>query len=283
MFLRGDMRKTLALIILVLMFSIPFVASGIEPSAKIRDNSFLVEEGYNQEAGVLHNMQSIWYSKDESWIYYFTQEWPVPDEKNQLSYYIPIYYSGPTNGDNYGVGDVGLNYRYQLILTERVAFAPRFTLFLPTGSVDKGFGRDSVGMQVGLPLSVDLSENFWSSNWNVGATFTPQAKYSNGHRENAFDFYAGGNIMLFAHENFNLLTELIYYNYMSNDDSGAPNRVQELYLNPGIRFAINFDCGLQIVPGFSVPIGLGPAKGDYGIYGYLSFEFPIWHPKEKSE
>jgi hypothetical protein len=45
---------------------------------KIEDNSFLVEEAYNQEFGVvqhIQNFQRYWNSKD--WIYTFTQEWPV--------------------------------------------------------------------------------------------------------------------------------------------------------------------------------------------------------------
>jgi hypothetical protein len=281
--LRGVVSKLAALLILVFIIVGPSVASGIEPSAKIRDNSFLVEEGYNQEAGVLHNIQSFWYSRDESWLYYFTQEWPVPNEKHQLSYTIPVNYSGPSLGDNYGIGDVALNYRYQLILTDKMGFAPRLSLLLPTGSVDDGVGRGSVGLQVGLPFSIDLSEKFWSSNWNLGGMFTPQTKFPGGHRENTYDFYAGGNIVLFAHTNFNLLTELVYYNIENYDATGNTWRDQSLYLNPGIRFAINFDCGLQIVPGFAVPIGIGPSRGAYGIFGYLSFEFPIWHPKQKDE
>ena len=44
----------------------------------IQDNSFLVEEAYNQEFGVVQHISSFtrfWDSKD--WNYSFTQEWPV--------------------------------------------------------------------------------------------------------------------------------------------------------------------------------------------------------------
>jgi hypothetical protein len=42
-----------------------------------------------------------------------------------------------------------------------------------------------------------------------------------------------------------------------------------------LRFAIDFPSGLQIVPGLSFPIGMGPSQGDYGLFLYLSFEHPF--------
>jgi hypothetical protein len=48
------------------------------------------------------------------------------------------------------------------------------------------------------------------------------------------------------------------------------------FINPGVRFAINFKSGLQIVPGLSVPIGIGPSQGEYGGLVYLSFEHPLF-------
>lgn len=59
----------------------------VEPG--IQDNSFLVEEAYNQNFGVVQHISSFtrfWDSKD--WNYSFTQEWPVPgDERHQLSWW----------------------------------------------------------------------------------------------------------------------------------------------------------------------------------------------------
>ena len=43
----------------------------------IQDNSFLVEEAYNQERNVVQHISTfsrLWNSKD--WSYSFTQEWP---------------------------------------------------------------------------------------------------------------------------------------------------------------------------------------------------------------
>ena len=95
----------------------------------IQDNSFLVEEAYSQNFGVVQHISSFtrfWNSQD--WNYTFTQEWPVPgDERHQLSYTLVALHSGASPGSGVGIGDVFLNYRYQLVGSgdTRVAFSPR--------------------------------------------------------------------------------------------------------------------------------------------------------------
>src|SRR6478672_7003934 len=94
----------------------------------IQDNSFLVEEAYNQNFGVVQHISSFtrfWSSKD--WNYSFTQEWPIPgDERHQLSYTLVAAHSGGFPGSGFGIGDVLLNYRYQLVGSgdTRLAFSP---------------------------------------------------------------------------------------------------------------------------------------------------------------
>lgn len=48
------------------------------------------------------------------------------------------------------------------------------------------------------------------------------------------------------------------------------------FVTPGVRFAMDFKSGLQIVPGIAMLLGIGPSSGDYGIFGYLSFEHPLF-------
>src|SRR3954451_9723112 len=64
--------------------------------SNIEDNSFLIEEAYNQERNVIQHISSftrLWESKD--WAYSFTQEWPFPGhEKHQLSYTVGAVSSG---------------------------------------------------------------------------------------------------------------------------------------------------------------------------------------------
>ena len=62
---------------------------------------------------------------------------------------------------------------------------------------------------------------------------------------------------------------------------GQTQRQHDLLLNPGARWALNFANGLQIVPGISFPIGVGPSAGDKGVFVYLSFEHPFRALKKK--
>lgn len=60
---------------------------------KIMDNSFLIEEAYNQEDGVIQHIQTFQYlQKSKTWGYSFTEEWPVPGQTHQLSFTIPVSY-----------------------------------------------------------------------------------------------------------------------------------------------------------------------------------------------
>lgn len=269
----------LTTVVLVASFSPGAFASDEQPMARIRDNSFLVEEAYNQEEGVVQNIQSYIYWSDRSWEYYFTQEWPVPDVTNQISYTIPVFDSG-SSGEQVGIGDVMLNYRYQALLRSNMALAPRLSLILPTGSVDKGFGRDSVGIQAAIPYNIDMGR-YWGATFNINGTFTPKSKYPVGARANAYDFYMGGNLIFLPHSNINFIVEAVYYNTDWYDSNNSRYRQQTVLISPSFRFAIRFKNGFEIVPGLAAPIGMGPSNGQYGLLAYLSIEGPFWKPKKE--
>jgi hypothetical protein len=60
----------------------------------------------------------------------------------------------------------------------------------------------------------------------------------------------------------------------------APDRAAwepfSVTMNPGFRWAHNFESGLQIVPGIAFPVEVGNAgRGNWGIFLYLSFEHPF--------
>ena len=60
-------------------------------SAKIQDNSFLIEEAYNQEAGVVQFINGYQYSDlTNEWNYTFTNEIRMGDETHQFSYVLPV-------------------------------------------------------------------------------------------------------------------------------------------------------------------------------------------------
>ena len=82
--------------------------------------------------------------------------------------------------------------------------------------------------------------------------------------------------------NFNLMTEFVGGANEVIGDGGIVETERSFFINPGMRYAIDFDCGLQIVPGLSVPIGIGPSAGEYGVFLYLSFEHPLFKARVSS-
>ena len=242
---------------------------------KIMDNSFLLEEAYNQEPGVIQHIQTFRYlEKSETWEYSFTQEWPVPGQRHQLSYTIPVsHLNNPIQETD--IGDVALNYRYQLVFQDAIALAPRFSTLLPTGDYKEGFGSGTLGYQVNIPLSLELSGKLMN-HWNMGTTIIPGNKESGGADADTFGYNFGTSLIWCVSENFNLMCEAVWNSPESVQVDGAKIRNDTFFINPGARFAINFVSGLQIVPGISFPIGLGPSKNEYGVFLYLSFEHPFF-------
>lgn len=259
----------------VVLALLSFGVAHSEESKKIQDNSFLIEEAYNQEAGVVQHIQTFQYlKKSKSWIYTFTQEWPAPAQAHQLSYTIPGVHQHE-DGATTGLGDILINYRYQLVLKDALAVSPRFSLILPTGSHKKGLGAGAVGYQINFPVSIELSERF-VNHWNAGATFTPNAKGPGGKKADTTGYNLGTSIIWLASENFNVMTEVVWNSSQAVNPDGSKSKDKSFFVNPGVRYAINFPSGLQIVPGISFPIGVGPSKKEYGVFLYLSFEHKMF-------
>ncbi|UPU37933.1 transporter [Geomonas paludis] len=241
---------------------------------KIQDNSFLVEEAYNQESGVVQHIQSFQYMKGGSWLYTFTQEWPVPGQTHQLSYSIPVQ---RTDGEshNAGLSDILINYRYQAALKERVAFSPRLSILLPTGDYKKGLGTGAVGYQTNLPLSVEIGDSL-VTHLNLGWTFTPDSKNEVGAKANTLVTNYGASLIYLASETFNLMLEMAGNSGQTVNGNRTTKTESSVFVNPGARFAVNCKGGLQIVPGISFPIGLGSSHDEFGAFFYLSFEHPMF-------
>lgn len=255
-----DKLKLLSILFLTNFFLGLNISSAEE--AKIADNSFLIEEAYNQEKGVVQHINAFNLNpKDDTWDYTFTQEWPVVSQDHQFSYTIPVSKIDSTDKET-GLADVILNYRYQAVLEDKVALSPRISLILPTGDSDKGLGSDNLGYQVNLPLSVELNPKL-INHWNLGATNTEVHNTS-------FNF--GTSFIYLATPNLNFMLEMVGSSDEVTIADNQTAREDSFFISPGLRYAFNFDSGLQIVPGFAVPIGVGPSEGDYNLFFYLSFE-----------
>ncbi|HVN32838.1 MAG TPA: hypothetical protein VMT45_12720 [Thermoanaerobaculaceae bacterium] len=255
------------------LFVVGTVFAATAPAGeKIEDNSFLIEEAYNQEDGVIQHIQTFqWDRTGHAWLYSFTQEWPTPRQNHQLSFTIPVV-KGASFGT--GFGDILLNYRYQAVLTERFAFAPRISFVLPTGAWREAYGKGGAGIQVGLPVSADVSERV-TVHVNAGATWTPQAVGSAGIHRATLDTSAGGSAVVHVSSTFDTFVELLGARIEAVRPDGSIGTVRAVLLNPGVRFAINRPSGLQVVPGFAYTIGIGPSSGSRAMFLYLSFEHPL--------
>lgn len=251
------------------------MAQKTDGPAKIQDNSFLIEEAYNQDPGVIQHIQSYQYLSNKTWNHTFTEEWPAPGQTHQLSATIPFGHMVDESTSSTGIGDVALNYRYQLYLQGPLAIAPRASLLLPTGDYKKGFGAGGIGLQTNLPLSWEIGENF-VTHWNLGATLTPAMRSPLGPSALTVGYNYGASLIWLNSATFNTMLEIYSVTTPSVDENKHISRKEDLFINPGIRVAINYASGLQIVPGVSAPIGIGPSSGIYGILAYLSFEHPAF-------
>ena len=241
-----------------------------QPRPPVRDNSFLIEEAYNQEGRVVQHISVLSLARRSSdWEYAFTQEWPARSQRHQLSVTVPIVNTAGATG----VGDVALNYRYQLAFDDATghALAPRLSVVLPTGDADQGRGTSSLGLQVNLPASWGLSRTI-VTHWNLGGTWTPSARAPGGGRTATRDLGAGASAIWLAKRELNFMLEVVWAR--EEFAVAADTRVAEesAWLSPGLRVAIDFASGLQVVPGLAFPIGIGPSDGDRRVLFYLSFE-----------
>lgn len=245
------------------------------PPHSIQDNSFLVEEAYNQDPGVVQHISLFTRTRGSGdWSYSFTQEWPAAGLTHQLSYSATVAHVGETGAR--GAGDTALNYRYQLLGDGEatVAIAPRLTVFLPTGDDRRGLGAGTLSYQVSIPASTVLS-NDWIAHWNLGATWAPSARNPAGQRADATAWNAGASLIFLGSSVADVMLETVYSRFQTVAGRGHTALDSSWLVSPGIRWAYDFRGGLQIVPGVAFPIGFGPSRGSRQVLLYLSFEHPF--------
>jgi hypothetical protein len=263
---------------LLLSLTSAAVAASGEPLAKgIQDNSFLIEEAYNQEPGVVQHILNVpvFFSHGEKEITpSFTQEWPIFSQTHQFSYTGPYTFEEDQNG----FADVRLNYRLQALIESDCtpAFAPRFSFVLPTGDADKGFGRDRVGYEINLPFSKIVSDR-WTLHFNAGGSLFPNVR-----DRDLWNYNLGGSAIYAVSRNLNLMLESVAA-WEEDVDSATVaaketlvrlrriDRTVTAVVSPGARYAFNLP-NAQLVVGVAVPIGLTSESPDYGLFFYLSFE-----------
>jgi hypothetical protein len=221
-----------------------------EALTAIQDNSFLLEEAYNQDPGVIQHISVLTRDVDtHAWAFTFTEEFAAKGLKHQLSYTLPILKEGASTG----IGDIVLNYRYQLVgsAETNLAISPRLSLILPTQ--DDDFGDSSTGVQVALPISRIIAPRL-ATHTNLGATW-----FSDG---GGTELSAGQSLVYAPSTRYQLMLEGVYTH--SDGENGV-------VVSPGIRWGFNLKNGVQMVPGLAVPIGFADDDSKAVLF-YLSFE-----------
>jgi DtxR family Mn-dependent transcriptional regulator len=242
----------------------------VEPF-EIADNSFLVEEAFNQETGVFQNIFGM-VRTDETWSPAFTQEWPVGSQTHQLSYTLSWY---SWRGDS-GFGNTLINYRYQATVEGpgRPAFSPRVSLILPTGEIERDFGLDSPGLEFNLPFSKQMGDIYW--HWNAGLTWLPGVDSPASAMDDRVSlerpFLAGSGIYR-VRPMFHAMLESVWESDESPDVNGT-SRVSFFTLSPGARGGWNLG-DHQLILGFAVPITWGASRTDKAAFFYCSYELPF--------
>jgi DtxR family Mn-dependent transcriptional regulator len=237
---------------------------------EIMDNSFLVEEAFNQEHGVFQNIVGIMRMAGD-WEAMFTQEWPVGGRTHQFSYSVPL----ASLAGEHGVGDIFLNYRYQALVEGpgRPAFAPRLSIILPTGSERRGLGNGVVGWQVNLPFSKQRGDVY--VHWNAGFTLLPGVRHIE-HTASAtlFSPYAAASAIWRARPMLNVMLETVLESTEDVIGAGATARAGTLTVAPGVRGGWNLG-SRQLILGFAVPVAREEAATHVGAFGYVSYELPF--------
>lgn len=238
----------------------------------VQDNSFLMEEAYNQESGIVQHIFTLRADRSNDFDAAFTQEWPLGSIAHQLSYDIPLVRSLGHSG----FGDLRINYRYQLRGSgeARLAISPRVSVTFPTGDWKQSRGSGAVGFETMLPMSYVISPLF-TTHTNAGVGFTPSARNEIGDRANSFSATVAQSLVFIRSQIVQPLVEVVYNGEQKVIAEDRTHWTEDFVVSPGVRVAFNFASGLQIVPGIAVPVGIGPSRGDRGIFFYLSFEHPF--------
>ncbi len=250
-----------------------------EPAAepfKIMDNSFLVEEAFNQPDGVFQNIVGVVRLQGE-WGAAFTQEWPVGSQAHQFSYTLAWLDAGRHRG----VGDVLINYRYQASMEGpgRPAFSPRISLVVPAGDSSRGLGSGSAGLQFNLPFSKQTGDWYW--HWNAGTIWLPRAEASfeqadgstTVRRDNVVTPFLAASGIYRLRPMLHLMLESVAIFDETVLEQGT-GRESSFTLSPGFRGGWNVG-DKQIIVGLAVPITWNEDTQHTGAFIYFSYELPF--------
>jgi hypothetical protein len=233
---------------------------------EITDNSFFVEEAFNQDVGVVQNIANFYRTRGGAWVATFTQEWPLFSHTHQISYTLP--FASTDLGS--GMGDAYIHYRLQVLDggDGRPAFSPRVSLILPSGRVSKGLGQGNPGWEVNLPFSQQIGDLY--VHWNAGFTQVPAAIGDDGEHDLFTPRVAGSGIWR-ARPMLNLMLEAVVEWTDVPTGPSSSRHVSRTTIAPGLRTGRNAGES-QTVIGVALPISIVEDARDVGVFVYFSYE-----------
>lgn len=253
-------------LLLLALFAFPLLAT-----AKIEDNSFLLEEAYNQDWGVYQFIQKYQTSNKGILEYSFENEIPLTDKVHELSYeFAHLKSDGQSHSK---MGDTTVNYRWQPINKDGFLVTERIGLIMPTGSVTDGTSSGVIGFEFMQSATKTLSDH-WISHLNLGFEVLPNAKTPGDKgRRTASSFRAATSLIYLLSDNFNLMLETIFQTGNGINPDETKDISSSVTLNPGFRWAWDFDWkDTQIVPGVSFPTEMLNNRTEQSVLLYLSIE-----------
>jgi DtxR family transcriptional regulator, Mn-dependent transcriptional regulator len=235
---------------------------------EITDNSFLVEEAFNQDPGIFQNIVGIQVARNGDWASAFTQEWPLFSHTHQISY--TWGYSAADAAS--GVGDTLLHYRFQAFdeTAARPAFSPRVSLVLPTGNAARGLGSGNPGWEVNLPFSKRYGDLYM--HWNAGFTHLPAAETDEAEYNLLTPRLAVSGIWR-VRPMLNLMLEAVVQ-WDEEVVIRTTQRRRGATVLPGLRTGWNIG-DAQTIVGVGVPITFAGGDTTAGAFGYFSYELPF--------
>ena len=251
-------------LLLLLTAAMPALAQA--PPFEIVDNSFLVEEAFNQEAGVFQNIVNLHVLEKGGWETTFTQEWPLFTQTHQFSYTLSYASAGGASAP------LQIHYRLQAVQesASRPAFSPRVTLLLPSGSSANDLDGGGYGWQVNLPVSKQFGDTY--VHWNAGFTHTPSDRDGDADH-NLLTPHAALSGIWRLRPMLNLMLESVI-EWEEVVDAGAERRETVVTLSPGVRTGWNTG-DTQTIVGLAIPMAFSEGPTDVGVFSYFSYELPF--------
>lgn len=239
--------------------------------AYIEDNSFLLDEAYNQDIDmyqtILRHQNQLVSDETES-----TFEFEVPmTAEHQLSIEIPLFKEHRSFETK--PGDTLL--LWQIVTSNNVKSrsVDRLGFVVPTGDVDQETGYGVPGVQYLKALSIELGRN-WQNHWNFQYQLQPNGKAGGTEvTQNVHIGTLGSSVAYYINDHCDFLFETMYKHRKRPRFGGKIRSLNELYLNPGFRFEKRLEWNqTKMVPGISLPIEVLNERTDFGFMLYLSFE-----------